>query len=100
MYQIKVKSFGIRLLTCNINVTFRTVRQIANLNFKDPICLTCTVGLQVILLYIRLGASNAEAAELAFTMCMEMAVQEEPVCRGLIDINIVIERRLNSFHIH
>lgn len=35
------------------------------------------------------GATNAEVADLAFLMCMEMEIQERHVCRGLIDINTV-----------
>lgn len=35
------------------------------------------------------GATNAEVADLAFLLCMEMEIQERHVCRGLIDIHIV-----------
>ncbi|KAG4072908.1 hypothetical protein HA402_006588 [Bradysia odoriphaga] len=55
---------------------------------QDPICTFCNVGLQVILLYIAFGATNAEVGDLAFLLCMEMEIQERHVCRGLIDVHM------------
>ena len=45
--------------------------------------------MQVILLYMAFGATNAEVGDLAFLLCMEMEIQSRSVCRGLIDINMV-----------